>query len=368
MALRSEEAFALAALPSRASTPLSQYRDWAKSAEKVKFEALRPPKWTKPKGKTLDELLADRDSTQKEQERRDWMRRTLHRLKAKGYTDAACRELVATHLPRGHGPKDRHGFARLDSKAVKAERAAYLARIARSTKKCQKFLEDMRTSRGELTRSVKDLWSITEKSVVQRFEEERKRLVAMDELMAAVSPEREFGIASVPSMISHSDTVNRRWATGSSSREDYHHHRKNAVMAVDEAMESAKAKLKVLALANQIPLEEAEKIQRLFRRYDTDDSGSIDKDEFLKLFAAQTTNDEEPMSESEIRDRWSSFIRFTVFYEGAGPAEPKSVEFSQFLVWYWKTQSGDPHLPGVGTAGSSKGKARCSTLPEKGIK
>ena len=36
-----------------------------------------------------------------------WMRETMQRLREHGMTDGVCRELVAPHLPRGKGPKDR---------------------------------------------------------------------------------------------------------------------------------------------------------------------------------------------------------------------------------------------------------------------
>merc|ERR1719487_2829093 len=163
----------------RAMTPTTAYGLWAKATDRaLPMHRYRRPRWVPDRSAGIQELLHRRDITLRVQEQRVWMKATIQRLKHNGFTDAACRELVAKHLPRGKGPRDALGFARLDERQVKAERKLYMEKVNLNARRVQKIVWDLGSQRRQLKGAVNDLWNVTEKPQMQKEEEEKRTRIA----------------------------------------------------------------------------------------------------------------------------------------------------------------------------------------------
>merc|ERR1711953_1193708 len=87
-------------------------------------------------------------ATKESESHRRWMAASFKRLKNKGKSDARCREIVALHLPRGNGPKDREGVATLSDADLRKCKKLYTDEVLEPVKNIQKVVYDMRDTRG----------------------------------------------------------------------------------------------------------------------------------------------------------------------------------------------------------------------------
>lgn len=156
----------------RVSTP-EFLRSWRSAAT----EGFHDPHW-QPQGPDAElQILFDTTASHTEAEQqRKWMQATVRRLKSRGKSDARCREIVASHLPRGTGLKDREGVGTFSTSEVKACRKAYNDQVADDVRKIQKSVFDMKEQRKSLHESRQRLWSVTAEPLFPKKEEEEKVL------------------------------------------------------------------------------------------------------------------------------------------------------------------------------------------------
>lgn len=94
--------------------------------------------------------------------KRLWMRSTMRRLKTRGKSDGRCREVVAAHLPRGSGPKDREGVNTFTKVDLKNCRKLYSDEVNVPTRRMWKVVGDYKDQRREQKRIYDRLYSVTE--------------------------------------------------------------------------------------------------------------------------------------------------------------------------------------------------------------
>merc|ERR1712185_611824 len=104
-------------------------------------------------------LCQSADHRQEVADQRRRITATIYRLKSQGISDARCREFVATHLPRGTGPKDRDDIHTFSEAEVHRCRRAYNDPILTHVRSIQKSVYDMREARQVLKGSRHKLWA-----------------------------------------------------------------------------------------------------------------------------------------------------------------------------------------------------------------
>jgi len=164
----------------RKSTP-EFWDHWCKRTSDK--DRLRSPKWepSSPDEELRTVIrLADRRQEIVNERRR--MAATLRRLRNQGKSDARCRECVATHLPRGTGPKDRQSVRAFTEFQVKNCRRDYIDRTMTSVSNIQKSVDEMREQRRVLHGSRQKLWAVAMEPVVRARKEEEAKKSAVEGL------------------------------------------------------------------------------------------------------------------------------------------------------------------------------------------
>lgn len=158
-------------------TYLHQNRDVMSDAEREKS---RVSKWQPENPEEELNLIESAIQTQQEVAfKKKWMKSTIRRLKSRGKSDARCREIVALHLPRGTGPKDREAVGTFSHMEVKQCKRLYNDEVNDPARNIQKELYEMRDQRRILQTSRQKLWSVAmEPHLRHRQEEERKAAAA----------------------------------------------------------------------------------------------------------------------------------------------------------------------------------------------
>jgi len=150
--------------PSRMSTP-EFWNHWCKSNPKEAAKK-RGPKWqAADQDEELQCLFASTQSRQEVIDRKRWMSQTIRRMHKQGKSDARCREMCATHLPRGTGMRDKdyvHTFSQTD---VKGCRRSYADAVSIPLRNIQKQVFAMREQRMELQHSRMVLSRMNQRSV-----------------------------------------------------------------------------------------------------------------------------------------------------------------------------------------------------------
>jgi len=140
----------------------------------------RSAKWqpSTPEEK-IQMLLQAADLRSEGTAKKRWMSSTFRRLKTRGKSDARCREVVALHLPRGSGPKDREDVPIFSQNEVRSCKKIYTDQYMEPVKRIQKVIVNMKDQKRELRAVREDLYMVTEARLVQqRAEEDRKNAVA----------------------------------------------------------------------------------------------------------------------------------------------------------------------------------------------
>jgi hypothetical protein len=169
----------------RLSTPefwtrwIRQNRDLDEEEKSGPSNKQRGPRWQPSTSEEELRLLFDASQSREEvADKRRWMSATIRRLKHRGKSDARCREVVALHLPRGSGPKDREDVQTFSEAEVKACKKSYMDKVTDPVKNIQKVVGDMHDQRKELQHARHQLWTLTMEPIMrQRAEEERKNAV-----------------------------------------------------------------------------------------------------------------------------------------------------------------------------------------------
>jgi len=168
--------------PERVSTP-EFWNRWVRRNKDLQMAAntgAREAVW-QPKGPDaeLELLFSTSESHEKAGDQKKWMAATIRRLKNRGKSDARCREIVAGHLPRGTGPKDREDVQTFSAQEVKVCRKTYNDQVNDPVRNIQKVVYDMREQRRVLHDFRQKLWSVTMEPVMrQQMENDRKTAAA----------------------------------------------------------------------------------------------------------------------------------------------------------------------------------------------
>eukprot|EP00931_Biecheleriopsis_adriatica_P037910 TRINITY_DN2174_c0_g2_i1.p1 TRINITY_DN2174_c0_g2~~TRINITY_DN2174_c0_g2_i1.p1 ORF type:complete len:702 (-),score=162.84 TRINITY_DN2174_c0_g2_i1:73-2178(-) len=164
--------------PERVSTPEFWSR-WVKRNRDME-QSLRDPMWQpKDSDAELQLLFNNSQSHDEAGEQRKWMAATIRRLKNRGKSDARCREIVAGHLPKGTGPKDREDVQTFSAQEVKLCRKTYADQVNDPVRNIQKVVYHMREQRRVLHDFRQNLWSVTMEPVMRKqMEDERKANVS----------------------------------------------------------------------------------------------------------------------------------------------------------------------------------------------
>jgi len=167
--------------PERCSTPefwgtwVKNTGDW-QDIDLDNPKAMRKETW-KPhtRDEELELMQTKSDHTEEVQNKKKWMSATIRRLKSRGKSDARCREVVALHLPRGTGPKDREDVQTFTQVEVRSCKKIYTDQYMDPVKNIQKFVGDMKEQKREVRNLREELYQVTEgKNQQQRMEEERR--------------------------------------------------------------------------------------------------------------------------------------------------------------------------------------------------
>jgi len=110
------------------------------------------------------------DSGDEATEKRKWMRSTMRRLKTKGKSDARCREVVAAHLPRGSGPKDRDGVNLFTRQDLKGCKKVYTDNINLPMRRMWKEVLSYKDQKKEQRRVYERLFTVTEGATQKKLE------------------------------------------------------------------------------------------------------------------------------------------------------------------------------------------------------
>jgi len=142
-------------------------------------DARKGPRWKPTPEEEHERLVRGAEEIRQAEEKRKWIMSTTERLKRKGKSDSRCREIVARHLPRGTGPKDRHDVHAFSDSEVRACRKQYNDELHDHSRKIQQGISDMRDQRRVLHDYKHRLWEVTvEPTIRQRQMEEELRSVA----------------------------------------------------------------------------------------------------------------------------------------------------------------------------------------------
>jgi len=142
--------------PHRMTTP-EFWGYWCKSNKKVRKNKKGKPEKRGPKWEAADQeeelqgLFAATNRHQDVTTRKKWMSQTMRRMHKQGKSDGHCREMCATHLPRGTGAMDRdyvHSFSEAD---VMVCRRTYNDAVSSPIRNIQKQVYAMREQRLELS-------------------------------------------------------------------------------------------------------------------------------------------------------------------------------------------------------------------------
>lgn len=183
-------------VPQRVSTP-EFWKTWCRRNPKSDFpgekEPQRPSKWMPASPE--EELNRLFDSQRKRQEvvdQRKWMSASFRRLKNKGKSDARARECIASHLPRGTGPRDRDACGTFSEIEVRACRKSYQDQVSEPVKNVQKIVYDMREQRRLLQTYKMQLHHITMEPYLRlKQEEDRKQAASSFAGLGFLSQQRE---------------------------------------------------------------------------------------------------------------------------------------------------------------------------------
>lgn len=159
--------------PNRISTP-DFYNTWRK--EKKYFQGLeekkRGPRWQPAdQDEELEKQMAATKARESATDRKRWMSQTIRRMKIQGKSDARCREVCASHLPRGSGSRDKESVRAFCHSDVKDCRRSYAEAVGMTSRNIQKQVSAMRDSRMELQNTRQELRRLNQKNAQIRKQE-----------------------------------------------------------------------------------------------------------------------------------------------------------------------------------------------------
>lgn len=128
----------------------------------------------------LQQMIDHQEQSHEATLRRKWMSSTMRRLKTRGKSDARCREIVALHLPKGTGPKDRDDVGTFSEFELRDCRRLYKDEVLEPVRNIQKVVYDLREQRRILSSSRQKLWNVAMEPLMrQKQDEDRRNAAAM---------------------------------------------------------------------------------------------------------------------------------------------------------------------------------------------
>jgi hypothetical protein len=153
--------------PARMSTP-DFWSYWCSRNKNVSPKQTRPSRWdTAGSEEKLAEYKRREAHRERTEERKQWMRGMIHRLKHNGKSDARCREIVALHLPRGSGPRNLEDVQTFSKNEVRACRKTYVDKVQESVRKTEARVSEMHKFRTTLRTAKQQLYQTTEEPHVR---------------------------------------------------------------------------------------------------------------------------------------------------------------------------------------------------------
>jgi len=286
--------------PERPSTP-EFWKRWVQRNRDL--ENTRDPKWQPQTPEAeLEQLFNTSESHENAAALRKWMGATIRRLKNRGKSDARCREIVAAHLPRGTGPKDREDVQTFSTAEVKLCKKTYNDEVNDPVRNIQKVVYDMREQRRVLHDSRQRLWTVTMEPIMRKqLEEDRKS--------AAVAVGLSLG-----GLTGNSGGA----AAGNEARKE-----------IPEAPAQAKKSLKIIAQQSKMDEDTVEFLHKEFGAQ-ADKSDMILKKGFQRLLKSLCLG--RTISESDSNYWWEQAVRNMPPSEDSRKAQ--ACDFERFAMWY----------------------------------
>jgi Ca2+-binding EF-hand superfamily protein len=146
----------------RMSTP-EFWRHWCRHTKDISPTASKNARWESNGAEEALEIVRQARQYQASvDEKKRWMKNMFYRLKGHGKSDARCREVIATHLPRGSGAPDIQEvrtFSRSDLEVCKKHYNDDVQEVVRSIEKSVGAMHDQRKT---LHQTKQKLWLTTE--------------------------------------------------------------------------------------------------------------------------------------------------------------------------------------------------------------
>lgn len=292
----------------RATTP-EWWSSWVRKNHDCTGGDCRQPKWVNDTEASLQELLVEKRQQDQAHARRRWMKETMKRLRFNGKSPAACRQVVASHIAIGTGPRDEQGVRAISKDDVQTLRRSYFDDVNAEVRKVQKIVYDLRTQRRDLQQSRHHLSSVTTESKKAQEERERKEKFKKE----------GFGAGSMQKM--------KRQTMAS-----------QAVSFDENELSADELWLRSISKHHGIPINDVEYVHGLFKGFDTDNSGWMAKDAFSKLMHKII---EQHLTVADLDSKWKSVLKLQFEAAPSRPSTMKdadsskeTVDFERFLLFF----------------------------------
>jgi len=249
----------------------------------------------------LDSLLHQAKVRDDVSAKKQWMSSTIRRLKSRGKSDARCREIVALHLPRGTGPKDKEDVPIFSKSEARVCQKKYVDEYMAPVKRIQKVVGDLKEQKRDLHQVKESLFMCTEARRMQKLNEEHRKDVAASLMGGAGSLGGMLGKVRDP-------------------------------LIDDGEKQSSPKPMSQLAEENGMDAEVVSDLLRDFLTF-ADANELLGPKGFSRLL--QTICPGRTLSESDVTAWWGQLVPGGASKDDIGPSSRKSqVPFENFVHWY----------------------------------
>jgi len=309
------------------------WKTWVKHNRNLTDKACPGPKWQP--GSPEEELSLLFGSLEKNKEavaKRGWMKTTMRRMKSRGKTDARCREMVALHLPRGTGPKDRQDVPTFSEAEVKMCKRGYSDEVLEPQRTIQKALYDLRESRRVLQTSRQKLWTVAMEPIIRhQQQEERKAALGSFNLLGHGGGQDQKKKEEEEEKKKHPD-VNAEISEG--MHQAYH-----------ESVPHEQESFNSLSKRTGMDVDLIEDVFRIWMKY-ADKSELITKRNYVRLL--EELCPKRTLVESDLTAWWDQIHRISVTgsneeasKKGANVADSRKTpaSFDCFIIWFSSSEA-----------------------------
>mmetsp|Transcript_11393 Transcript_11393/g.32612 ORF Transcript_11393/g.32612 Transcript_11393/m.32612 type:complete len:816 (+) Transcript_11393:65-2512(+) len=313
--------------------------EFARRYEREENQSIRAAAWRPEEPEEKIKILQECAQTQEDGVRKKkWMQATMRRLKGKGKSDARCRELVAKHLPRGTGPRDRDGVHMFSSMDLRSVRQDYTDHWNTPLREATKTMQDLRELRREQRQMINRLYQVTEMEQARAQRAEK----AATGLSLALFGDRRPAVGSGQAAQSGQDAQTR--ASADQVRP----------LLSPDMMSRAPKTVGMISQDTGIPEAQLQDIQGEFLKYSETNSKLANKN-FPRLLRALAPT--RTLVESDLKAWWEQVIKDARAQQGDDLASPRGLgsfqlkafgslggddaemrraqcDFEQFAQWY----------------------------------